>query len=152
MEIPKDGMYLLVGKDIPWKVIEEEACRVKHFTPFGHIEGGKIKGARPGFPYAVLSVESPKLPNKASIPVVHKVDFQHLWEVFEERGVGPDEEVIICYVPFFRNGPMRILSGFFPRLYIYIYPKGHLEEAYDPNSHPHDPEGWFRPIAEWKPK
>ena len=136
-----------MGKDVPWEAIQQEACRVKHWTLLATIEGEKVKAFSKGMPYALLRVESPLLPDEALMPVVHRVDFVNTWEIFKRRGVGEEEEVLVIYAP-----SSGVLSAFKPRLHFYIHLKGHLEEIYDPAFKPTDTRAWFRPIAEWHPK
>jgi len=145
--MPTSNESLIIGKDIPWKDIQEEDLRVKHFTPFAIIEGGKVKATSMLLPYASLIVESPKLPEETYLPVTHKIDFRNLWEVFKERGVKDNEEVLVFYVP-----SSGIFSAVKPKLHIFIYPKGHQEEIYNPNFTPDNSEMWFKPIAEWQPE
>jgi hypothetical protein len=149
------GKYPIIGRDIPWEIIKREICRVKHFTALSIIESGKIKSDNLTRPYALLSIELPKkenveLPTEALMPVVNRDDFSRLWEVYNERKVRSEEEVIIFYEQFYKN---RIISRFMARLHIYIYPKGHFEQMQDPNF---DPEGsteeWLTAIAEYLPK
>ena len=147
----------LIGRDIPWKAIEGAMCKITHFTLLATIEAGKIKALSKMMPYALLSVESPEfppeLPKEASLPVSNKVDFLNLWEVFQRRGVSPDEEILVAHVPFYQNWLLKLLlSSFMPWLHIYIFPKGHLEEACDPNFRPNNVQEWFRPIAVFHPK
>lgn len=151
MGSPED-VFSIIGKDIPWETIRGEACRVKRFLPFGQVVNGRVKG--PGLtsmPYAVLAVESPKLTQEARLPVVHKEDFRNLWDVFEQRGVSTEEEVLVIYEPFVRRGVIRFLSRVVPSLHIYIFPARHLEEAHDPNFKPDAPRTWWEPIAVWHP-
>lgn len=142
---------LIIGKDIPWENIEKDDLRVKDFTPFALVEQGKIKSPSTLLPYASLLVESPILPNEATLPVVHKVDFRNLWEVFKERGVKPEEEVVVFYAP-----SRGILSTLKPKLHIYIYPKGHQEKIHNPKFESgldtKTWRKWIKPIAEWHPK
>jgi hypothetical protein len=63
----------VIGNDIPWKDVEEKPLRVVTFTPLGLIENGKIKTTSTNLPYALLSVESPILPQQSQIWVVNKV-------------------------------------------------------------------------------
>ena len=157
MTSPKHKETPLIGRDIPWKAIEVAMYKITHFTPIATIEAGKIKALSKMRPYALLSVESPEfpqeLPKEASMPVSNKVDFLNLWEVFQQRGVSPDEEVLVARVPFYGNWLLKLfLSPFMPWLHIYIFPKGHLEEACDPNFRPVNVREWFKPIAEFRPK
>lgn len=154
MENSEHSEALLIGRDIPWEAIEGEFCRVKHFTPLAIVESGKVKSASSMLPYASLLVELPKLknahlPHEASMPVVHKDDFLRLWQVFNERGVHSEEEVIVCYEPFYRS---KFFSRLTPRLHIYIFQKGHHDQTYDPSFRPDDAEAWLTPIAEYRPK
>ena len=147
----------LIGRDIPWKAIEGAMCKITHFTPLAIIEAGKIKAQSRAMPYALLSVESPELPpelpKELSMPVSNKVDFLNLWEVFQQRGVNADEEVLVAHVSFYHNWLLKLLlSPFMPWLHIYIFPKGHLEEACDPNFHSNNLREWFTPIARFRPK
>lgn len=150
----------LIGKDIPWEVVEKVDFRVKEFTPLATVKEGKIKHDTKSLPYAVLLLESIELRShkrvsmhvvdkEVSMHVVHKDDFLRLWMVFKERGAKPEEEVSVFYVPFYRS---RLLSRFMPRIHIYIYPRGHMEQANDPNFHPEDISAWFEPIATLEPK
>jgi hypothetical protein len=146
MSTPLDNDTCLLGKDVPFTSIEQEACRVKHFVAIARIEGGKVRGTG-GMPYGLLRVESPLLPGEAIMPVVHRLDFLNAYEVFEQRGVRDDEEALVIYAP---------ASGFFgglkPKLHFYINPKGHFEEIYDPEFKPADARAWLTPIAVWHPK
>ena len=154
MHMQEDKERPIIGQDVPWEIIERESCRVKHFTPFAVVESGKVKRTQPILPYASLLVDLPKLqdanlPREASLPVAHKDDFLRLWEVFNQRGVHPEEEVIVYYEPFYRS---RFLSRFAPRLHIYIYPKGHHDQTYDLDFRPKSYEAWFQEIGKWVPK
>ena len=147
MSTQSENSGYVLGKDVPWESITGKACRVKRFTAIARIDGGKVRDAVKRMPYALLRVESPVLADEAMLPVVHRVDFLTTWKVFEERGVGEEEEAIVVYMP-----SSGFLSSFKPRLHFYIYPKGHLEEIYDPNFKPDDAEAWMTPIAEWQKK
>jgi hypothetical protein len=144
--------YPVLGKDIPWTSFEYEALRVTNFTPLAIIENSKIKDVSVSLPYAMLLVESPKLPQESRLLVVNKVDFQNLWAVYKERGVNPEEEVIVFCVPFYRNKLLRLFNSSMPRLHIYIFPKGRLEQVYDSDFKPKDAGAWLTPIAEYIPK
>jgi hypothetical protein len=76
--------YVVLGKDIPWASFEGEALRIIHFTPMAIIEKGKIQDISVTLPYAILSVESPKIPQGSHLLVVNKVDFQNLWAVYKD--------------------------------------------------------------------
>jgi hypothetical protein len=144
----------IIGPDIPWEAIRREFCRVKHFTPFGNVESGKVKKPQSFLPYASLLVDLPKLPNAnlpqvASMPVVQRDDFLRLWEIFHERGVSQEEEVLVTYEPFFRS---HILSRFMPRLHIFIYKKGHFDQENDSSFQADNAGEWLREIERYTPK
>ena len=153
METSEQGQLLLIGKDIPWKAIEGSFCKVIRFTPFATVEAGKIKGVPLNKPYAMLTVEIPApsyvSATKARFFVSNKVDFRNLWEVFQQRGVSAEEEVLVGYEPFFGNRLLRfILSAGMPRLHIFIFPEGWLRRSLSEN---YDPSLSWEPIAEWRP-
>ena len=143
----------VVGYDIDWNKFDKEYCRVEQFTSLGTIDGGKVPGSR-GTPYALLMVDSPWLAKRSLMPVGHREDFRNLWDIFEQRGVGKGEEVLLSYSPFFRDKFkwLRFLRPWLPRLYLAIYPRGHLEEVYARGVRPKDSLAWTEPIAEWHPK
>ena len=147
MGTPKESETLLIGKDIPWESIEKEDLRVIHFAPLAEVRDSKIKGPLGLLPYGLLTVESPLIPREATLPVTHKVDFHNLWDIFKVRGVNPDEEVLVFYAP-----SSGFLSRIKPKLHIFIYPKGHQEEIHNPDFKTKDPQSWFKPIAEWRPR
>ena len=154
METSEQDQLLLIGKDIRWKAIEGKACRVTHFTPFATVDAGRIKGVSLNMPYAILTVEIPEVSNGfvARLPVINKVDFRNLWEVFHQRRVSAEEEVLVSYVPFFRNRLLRfIFSAGMPRFYIAVFPEGWLQKTLDPSYKKDDPLTWGKPIAEWRP-
>jgi hypothetical protein len=152
MEQESERDYLVLGKDIPWASFEGEALRITHFTPLAIIENGKIKATSLTLPYAILSVESPKIPQESHILVINKVDFQNLWAVYKDRGVNSEEEVIVFCVPFYRSKLLKPINNSMPRLHIYIFPKGRLEQIHDPNFKPNDAGAWLTPIAKYTPK
>lgn len=141
-----ESSELLVGRDIPWEDLEGQYMRVNDFNFLAKVELGKIKEDRFPKPYGFISVECPKLPCQAIMPIFHKLDFKNLWEVFRQRKLSPSEEVLVAYAPI-RHGLLKPLSRTLPNLVIRIYPKGRLEQVYNPNS----PAEIFgkKPIAEW---
>ena len=152
MENSEHSEVLLIGRDIPWETIEGEFCWVKHFTPMAIVESGKIRDLSKFLPYALLRVECPKVfQGEASIPVMHKQDFRNLWEVFNEREVSPEMEVLVVYAPLKRRKLVKLFSGILPSLVIQLHPKGFLERLYQ-EPEKGKVEEWFesfRPIAEW---
>jgi len=152
METSEHSEPLLIGKDIPWGTIEEQYCRVKHFTPFAIVESGKVKEVSRTLPYASLLVECPKVFKEASMPVLHKLDFRNLWEVFKEIGVSTEMEILVVYAPLKRRKLAKLFSGVLPSLVIQLYPKGSLERLERKPDTQLPAEEYLKsllPIAEW---
>ena len=167
MENSERSEARLIGRDIPWEAIEGEFCRVKHFTPLAKVESGKVKSTSSMLPYALLKVELPDLsahldyqqklkniilPREASMPVMHKLDFRNLWEVFKEIDIDTEiMEILVVYAPLKKRKLTNLFSGFLPSLVIRVYPKGSQERLYE-KSEKGKVKDWFeslQPIAEW---
>ncbi len=145
----------VLGKDIPWDTIKGELCRVIEFVPLGSVKDGKVWTPNVAMPYGSLTIECKELPNqKAKWLITHRIDFMHLWEVFKERKVKEDEEVLVGYYRY-RTTLGKLFSSFFPKIYIMIYPKGSFEKFTDQNwQRETKGEAWARemtPIAKWDP-
>lgn len=136
----------LIGKDIAWGSIQDYALLVKHFTPLAEIKNGKIVNDVNSMPYALLEVECLELksPSKdLQLPVMHKMDFTHLWEVYQGRGVADNEEVIIGYAKP-ENAWLRALGWTIPHLRITVSPKGNMKNVLND-------EGLPVILADWDP-
>lgn len=48
-------------------------------------------------PYAAIDIEAPPLSEPTIGYISHKLDFLHLWQAFNDRGVADDEEVIVIW-------------------------------------------------------
>lgn len=130
----------LIGKEIPWKPLEGQVFRISHFSPFATVDGDKVSAPSPPMPYAVLTVESPILNQAALMPVNHRDEFLNLRDIYEQRGVASDEELLVSYLPYKGFlGPFVRLFG--PRLHLRIRPKGDLERYYSDDQH------WQKPSA-----
>jgi hypothetical protein len=149
---------LLIGKDAPWKQFEHHFLRVEHFLPLCYIENGKIKEDAKLMPYASLRVYDPDFKcegRELLLPVLHRLDFQHLWEVYKERGVTPEEEVLVIYEP--PSGAKALLGKIFPHLRIRVNPGGSMEYSYRAMMNKNQHIDWdeyderTRTIAEWDP-
>jgi hypothetical protein len=122
---------LFIGKDIKWEEIEGHGFRVMQFLPLAHIENEKIKDESKFMPYAYLFVDCPNFKRETDIlmPVLHRTDFRHFGELYKERGVMSDEEVVVSYVPH-KKGARKFLGKILPHLLIEVRPKGSLDEIY----------------------
>jgi hypothetical protein len=140
----------VIGEAIPWKQVEGQFLRVRWCRLFASIRGGMIKPA-PMDAYAALGVECPSLIGEAFIVVSNEVDFRHLWDLYEQRRVADDEEVLLSHVPVDDKGFGRLMVMALPCLDIMVYPKGHFKEAYDPEFRPLSRPVWNTARARWKP-
>lgn len=143
-------------KDSEWSMVDGEPCRIIDFTPFAKLENGQVVAQNKTEPYASIVFECAKLSQQTKGFITHKMDFQHLWKAFKERGVEPNEEVIIFWSKKQLKSYAKILSIFMPRLWVMICPKGAFELMSNPNFRPKlgGEAGWKaqRPIVEWKPE
>ena len=150
-------------KDSEWGVIDGEPCKVIEFTPLATIENGKVAASNKTDPYALVILECKKIPQQIKGFICHKMDFQHLWAAFKERGIQQNEEVIIFYSKKQLKSYAKIFSVFMPRLWVMICQKGAFElmteeikSRIDSNSKPKlsSEAQWnaMKPIVEWKPE
>jgi hypothetical protein len=140
----------VLGKAIPWKQVEGQFLRVKWCRLFASIQDGTIKPDPTGS-YAALGVECPSLAGEAFIVVSSEVDFRHLWELYAQRRVADDEEVLLSHVPVDEKRLGRMIATLLPCLDIMVYPRGHLKQAYDPEFRPRSWAAWNRERARWRP-
>lgn len=111
-------------RDSEWAKIDGEVCRVIDFNPLAIVKNGKIRRVDM-MPYASITFECKKVPEKISGFINYREDFQHLLTAFKERGVKDDEEVIFVWS---RNHYtfkwVKIFSFLLPKLRVMICPKG----------------------------
>jgi len=144
-------------RDRDWEPLDGEICRVIKFTPLaGRIEGTEVKSFTRGLPYASIELESPALAEPTTGFITHKLDFEHLWEVFNVRGVGDDEEVIVIWNKSNLKRAAKLLPrSTMPGLVVWICPRNAYEVMNDETFRP-ELDGLARhkaarPIVEWKP-
>lgn len=150
-----DSHNPVLGKDIPWKAVEEYIFRVRNFTPLATVKGDEIHPAGSNMPYAILSVECLELDKELTLHVNHKIDFLHLWKAFHERGILDGEEVLIGDFASKRRGFARMFGPFLPRLFIWICRKGHLERLVNKDWGDLTGEAWgeaVMPLEIWEPQ
>ena len=142
-------------RDEDWRPLDGEMCRAHSFTPLaGTIEGTQVKSSSLSDPYASIEIETPLLAEQTTGFITHKLDFQHLWEAFNDRGVADDEEVIVIWAKSNLQGMARRMSRTMPGLVVWICPKGTFEITNDPNHGGLEGTAWFeavKPIAKWEP-
>ena len=138
----------VLGRAIPWKQVDGQFLRVRWCVFLASIQDGTVEPDPMGS-YAALGVECPTLTGQAFIVVSSEGDFRHLWELYKERLVAGDEEVLLIHVPGDERRLTRLLL--LPCLSILVYPKGHYREAYDPEFRTLDWAAWNKERARWKP-
>lgn len=143
-------------KDREWSIIDGEACRVISFNPSASIKDGKIISANKTEPYAAVILECKKIPQQVKGYITHKLDFKHLWIAFKERGINPNEEVIIFWSKKQLSGFAKLFSLIMPKLWVMICQKEAFELMTDPNWRPElvGEARWNaeKPILDWKPE
>jgi len=143
-----------VGKDIPWETIPG-LCRVTHFLSMSTVKGKKVKAWSATQPYGLLSIEAPFLPtDDYLVRLAHQQEFLCAHAIFEERGVTDQEEVLFLHLEPTRVSA-KMVSKFMPKLYFYIYPKGTLENLYNPDgseSQSNVSLASLAPLAKYYPK
>lgn len=98
-------------------------------TPFQDVAGESISGSTVLGARGILLVESPVLPAKAMLPIIHKVDFQNAGTLFKERGLRDTEEALVSYYPANR-GLFKLISGTLPKLQYRVHYKGATDFYY----------------------
>jgi hypothetical protein len=148
------GVTLLT--DQQWSVIDGDVCKVHDFVPWGSVKNGQVFAISKTTPYASIDFKCSKIPQVVKGFVSHKEDFVNLWRVFKERGVKPDEEIIVIWSKKNYKKGAGLFKSFLPKLKIMICKKGAFEIMVNPKSRP-DLQGkaWYlaiKPIEEFKPE
>ena len=147
---------IILTKDKEWSIIEGEVCRVIDFTPWASVKDGNLKTFDISTPYASVTLECRKFPNRITGFITHKLDFLHLWAAFKERGVKENEEVLISWYKKGLRTFAKIFSIIMPKLVVMICKKEAYELINDQSFKPElKGEARFnaeRPIVEWKPE
>jgi len=112
-------------KDSQWGAIDGELCLVTDFRPtLGRVEQGVAVSADTTFPYAAVSLTCKGVPDITGF-ITHKVDFQNLWAIFEEREVSDQEEVLMYWTrTHYKNFAARFLSATMPKVIVIVSEKG----------------------------
>ena len=148
---------IIMLKDSEWSIIDGEPCRVIDFRPLlASVENDEVVAPDTTTPYAAVTLECKKIPNKITGFVTHKMDFANLWKAFKERGISDNEEVIIFWTIKHYKNIYKFSSAFLPKMWVMICPKGAFEIMTDP-TWKLDLTGearWnaMKPIVEWKPE
>jgi hypothetical protein len=143
-------------RDRHWAGIDSRACKITRFTPLAKVESGQVVSFDRTTPYAFVELEARELPPSTTGAITHKLDFQHLWEAFVERGVDDDEEVVIFWRKEHLRWLARPFSMFMPGLVVWVCKAGAWELLTDQKCQP-ELQGRARflaerPIARWEPE
>lgn len=107
----------VVGQDVAWEEVQGKVFRVVGFIPQASVHGEKVEANSRFEPYAILKIERPDYGEPLIMPVLHRLDFLHLWKCFDEQAVGAEEELLLSYQP-------SRLGKIMPHLGLMIGPKG----------------------------
>jgi hypothetical protein len=87
-------------------------------------------------PYATIELESRLLTEPVRGFITHKLDFLHLWQAFEVRGVADDEEVIVIWNKSELKAGFRWFSRAMPGLRVWLCRQHSYELMNDPSFRP----------------
>jgi len=149
----KEEITLL--RDREWSLIDGEVCRATNFDD-------TISHFDKSLPYASITIECRKMPDKINGFITHKIDFLNLQKVFNEgivkKGIekGYTEVIIIWTRKHYKNILFKLASFCMPKLIVWICKKGAYEFINYPNHKPElQGEARFemqKPIVEYKPE
>lgn len=115
----------MLTKDRDWAFLDGLLCEVTNFTPLVKVENGEVIAISRSTPYAFIGINCREgnvtLPPDTSGAIFHKLDFKHLWAVFEDRGVAQNEKVFVLWSKRNLRPTARIFSSFMPRLAVLIF-------------------------------
>lgn len=123
-------------KESDWAAIDGDICRVVRFTPLVKVVGGKLVEKRSSMPYALVTLQSRKLPPNIVGGIAHKVDFLNLWAACVERCASENEEVNITWTKSSLRWHAKLLSRFMPGLAVMICKAGAYELMTDSDHRP----------------
>lgn len=150
-----DNTLPLIGRDIPFKAIDKEVLKAKRFGQLSKVIDGKVQAFAPNMPYGFVEVEGEAFEGSAMLTLVHKDDFLHVWQAFEERGIGDDEEALVIWTDSnYKNKVFSVMKSAMPKVIVWICPKGAYKIMHDQTYKPElTGEARFRakaPIVEIK--
>lgn len=130
----KPTEFALVGKDIKWKEIEREVCRINDFDRNDTtIDNNGQAIAKSNFrPYGFLVTDWPVIERKVKIPIVHRDDFLLAASIFDNSEFlnqikGCD--ILVTYYPLDTKADKR--SAFLHKLHFVVTPPNTLEKYYE---------------------
>ncbi|KKQ91137.1 MAG: hypothetical protein UT17_C0017G0010 [Candidatus Woesebacteria bacterium GW2011_GWB1_39_10] len=143
-----------LGKDIAWNKINGKFCHVFSFTHHASVRNREIESTGVSIPYATLTLECEEVSEHIECPIIHKLDFVHLWKIFKERGGREDEEVLVSRYKYI-TVLGKLFSPFLPKIHIWIYKKGSYNnftsKSWQEKTHAEELAMAARPIVEVNP-
>jgi hypothetical protein len=143
-------------RDEDWRPLDGQICRVIAFTPLaGRVEGGEVKSSSWSLPYAAIRIESTALDQPTTGYITNKLDFRHLWEAFNVRGVSEDEEVLVIWNKSNLRRGTRWLARNMPGLVVWVCRESAYELINDPTFRPElsglERHRAYSAVTEYKP-
>jgi hypothetical protein len=136
----------IVGKDIPFSLIDCDLLKVIEFIP-------QVKSTLN--PYAFVTVEGTKFKGEAILPLFQKTDFLNLSEAWKQKK-GEEEVLVFWTTKKYKNFIFNLFSAFLPKLWVRICPKESFEietnKTYMPELSGEVRYRATQAIKEWKPE
>lgn len=144
----EENSEITLLRDREWSLIDGEVCRATDFDD-------TISHLNKSMPYASITIECRKMPNKIKGFITHKIDYKHLRDAFGM--LKEDDEVLFFWsVKHYKHKIYSLLSNTMPKLWVMICLKGAFELMTDQNYKPElQGEARFlaeKPIVEFKPE
>lgn len=124
-------------KDKEWKAVEGQLCLVEDFQPMAgsKVVNDEVSSPQKNVPYASLTLVIKRNSDKITGFVTHKLDFQHLWEAFQNRQIDHEKEEVLIYwtTKHYKYSVARIISSIMltifggtnlPKMIVMVCPKG----------------------------
>lgn len=117
----------LIGRDIPYSMIEDELCHVVNFGNLSRIIGDKIVRNMKGMPYGYLEVKSKNLPATAMITITHKLDYMNVIELVDNQKSLNDTELCVIWSKSHYKKGISLFKPIMPNLWVLLFHKGYYE-------------------------
>lgn len=132
-----DNTLPLIGRDISFSSIDKEVLIAKRFGQLSRVEDGKVHAFDKNMPYGFLEVEGETFEGAAMLTLTHKDDFLHVWQAFEERGIGKDEEALVIWTDSnYKNKVFSAMKATMPKIIVWICPNGAYRIMHESNYKP----------------
>jgi|SRR5215510_2035736 len=121
-------------KNSQWSAIDGELCLITNFHPMlgSKVENGVVFSVDKTIPYASVSLTCRRATETITGFITHKLDFQNLWAVFQERGLGDGEEALMYWTQtHYTNLVARFFSATMPKVIVMVCKKGTYESVPD---------------------